>query len=92
MVFIGALMGITKEDSIQIKKKVHASHGRHGCLVFFVHQNGMRRKFTAEECEQLQTLPVGYTKAAGSDNARAKLIGNAWTISVIRAILYPIFN
>lgn len=54
---------------------------------FFVQENGVRRKFTAEECEQMQTLPIGYTSRAGSDNARVALIGNAWTVSVIRELL-----
>ena len=46
-----------------------------------------RRKFTAEECEQLQTLPVGYTAAAGSDHARVSLIGNSWTVDVVSVLL-----
>lgn len=56
---------------------------------FFVHQHGKKRKFTAEECELLQTLPKGYTRAAGSDNARVALIGNAWTVAVIADLLRP---
>lgn len=51
---------------------------------FFVHQHGKRREFTADECEELQTLPHHYTYDAGSDSARVSLIGNAWTVVVIR--------
>ena len=44
------------------------------------------RYFTVEECERLQTLPVGYTKSVSPAKAK-KLIGNAWTIEVIVHIL-----
>ena len=55
---------------------------------FFVCEGeSCRRKFTAEECEQLQTLPVGYTAVAGSDHARVGLIGNGWTVDVIGHLL-----
>jgi DNA (cytosine-5)-methyltransferase 1 len=40
------------------------------------------RYFTPLECERLQTLPEGYTKAV-SDNQRFKMIGNGWTVDVI---------
>jgi len=59
---------------------------------FFVHQHGKRRKFTADECEELQTLPHHYTYDAGSDSARVSLIGNAWTVAVIRDLLYGAFH
>ena len=44
------------------------------------------RYFTPIECERLQTLPDGYTKAV-SDNQRFKMIGNGWTVDVIVHIL-----
>jgi DNA (cytosine-5)-methyltransferase 3A len=40
------------------------------------------RYFTLLECERLQTLPEGYTKAV-SDNQGFKMIGNGWTVDVI---------
>lgn len=43
------------------------------------------RYFTPLECERLQTLPEGYTKAV-SDNQRFKMIGNGWTVDVITHI------
>ncbi len=47
---------------------------------------GNYRKFTPEECEKLQTVPVGYTKIL-SDNQRYKVLGNGWTVDVISHIL-----
>jgi len=40
------------------------------------------RKFTPEECEQVQGLPVGYT-ADLSNSQRFKKIGNGWSVQVI---------
>lgn len=44
------------------------------------------RKFTPEECEKLQTVPVGYTSCV-SDSQRYKMLGNGWTVDVIAHIL-----
>lgn len=46
---------------------------------------GMVRKLTPEECEKLQTVPVGYTSCV-SDTQRYKMLGNGWTVSVIEHI------
>jgi DNA (cytosine-5)-methyltransferase 3A len=43
------------------------------------------RKFTPEECESLQTVPLGYTSGV-ADTHRYKMIGNAWTVDVIAHI------
>lgn len=59
---------------------------------FFVHQNGVRRKFRASECEQMQTLPIGYTDSIESEHMRVALIGNAWTVSVISALIHSILT
>lgn len=55
---------------------------KHGVLT-----NNFIRKLTPTECEKLQTLPIDYTKICSSDNQRYKMIGNGWTIDVIRYIL-----
>lgn len=47
---------------------------------------GIVRKLTPEECEKLQTVPVGYTKCV-SDSQRYKMLGNGWTVKVIEHIL-----
>lgn len=43
------------------------------------------RKLTPEECEILQTVPIGYT-ATASDTQRYKMLGNGWTVDVIAHI------
>jgi site-specific DNA-cytosine methylase len=43
-------------------------------------------RFTPEQAEQLQTVPVGYTKVV-SENQRFKLLGNGWTVDVVKEIL-----
>jgi DNA (cytosine-5)-methyltransferase 3A len=45
---------------------------------------GMTKRFTAENCEALQTLPIGYTGVTGlCKTRRLKAIGNAWTVDVL---------
>ena len=44
------------------------------------------RKLTPIECERLQTLPDNYTEGV-PNTQRYKMIGNGWTISVIKHIL-----
>lgn len=44
------------------------------------------RMFTPEECEKLQTVPVGYTSSV-SNTQRYKMLGNGWTVDVIAHIL-----
>ena len=48
-------------------------------------QNGRVRKFTANELERLQNVPVDYTKG-GTLNSRHALLGNGWDVSVIEHI------
>jgi len=48
-----------------------------GCVI-----NNEFRALTPEECEQLQTLPVGYTEGV-SESQRYKMIGNCWTVDII---------
>ena len=49
------------------------------------------RKLTPIECERLQTLPDGYTRAV-SDAQRYKGLGNGWTAEVIIHILNGILK
>ena len=53
---------------------------------FMIYKDGKKRKFTPNEVEQLQNLPIDYTDCI-SDNQRYKAIGNGWTINVITHIL-----
>ena len=46
---------------------------------------GLVRKLTPVECERLQTVPDGYTSCV-SDSQRYKMLGNGWTVEVIKHI------
>lgn len=49
-------------------------------------ENGTYRKLTPEECEALQTVPIGYTSGV-SNTQRYKMLGNGWTVEVISKLL-----
>ena len=53
---------------------------KHGVLI-----EGHIRKLTPIECERLQTVPENYTREA-SNSQRYKMLGNGWTIDVIKHI------
>ena len=59
-------------------------------LVFFkdnvVVTHPTYRKLTPLECERLQTVPDGYTSGV-SNTQRYKLLGNGFTVDVIKHIL-----
>ncbi len=44
------------------------------------------RKLTPLECERLQTVPDNYTEGV-SNTQRYKMLGNGWTVEVIKHIL-----
>jgi DNA-cytosine methyltransferase len=51
------------------------------------------RKLTVTECERLQGLPDGYTDVEGvSKTERYRIIGNGFTVPVIKHILSGAFN
>ena len=43
------------------------------------------RKLTPKECERLQTVPDDYTNHV-SNTQRYKMLGNGWTVAVIKHI------
>jgi len=47
------------------------------------------RKLTPLECERLQTVPDGYTEGV-SNTQRYRMLGNGWTVEVIKHILKEI--
>lgn len=49
-----------------------------------IHAEGVRR-YSCEEWELLQTVPVGYTSCVSSSQ-RYKMLGNGWTVDVIAHI------
>ena len=50
-----------------------------------LHSMNIKDKLTPEECERLQTVPKGYTEGV-SNTQRYKMLGNGWTIEVIKHI------
>lgn len=50
-----------------------------------IHSNPMVRRYSVQECEMLQTVPVGYTKSVSNSQAYKMLI-NGWTVDVIAHI------
>jgi len=55
----------------------------------FVTDKMYYRKLTPLECERLQTVPDGYTEGV-SNTQRYKMLGNGWTIEVIKHVLQNI--
>ncbi len=70
---------IYKENTKSMVKR-----NKKGLLVGVDNENF--RKLTPTECERLQTLDDGYTEGV-SNTQRYKMIGNGWTVDVIKHIL-----
>lgn len=51
--------------------------------------SGTQRKLTINECEMLQTVPVGYTSSV-SKTQSLRMLGNGWTVDIIAYILKEI--
>jgi DNA (cytosine-5)-methyltransferase 3A len=84
-----------KENGEYVQYGTSRKDGKSNCLTTNINKtglvklsNGKTRELTFEECEQLQTVPVGYTNIPSlSKTARYKMIGNGWTVDVISHIL-----
>lgn len=63
-----------------------SSGGTAGPANMLIDDGGIR-KLSTVEVERLQTLPDGYTDHNLSKNQRHKLIGNGWTVDIIKHIL-----
>jgi len=64
---------------------LNANSGGLGGKTGLISHKGVIRKLQRVECERLQTLPDGYTKAVSSSTA-ISLLGNGWTVDVIAHI------
>jgi len=62
-----------------------------GDLLSLRRGQGLTRSASPEECEEFQTLPIGYTKGL-SKGERFKCIGNGWTVDVIAHIFKGLLN
>jgi DNA-cytosine methyltransferase len=71
---------IHTDKSITISTRVSAANCTH------VYKESRIRKLTPIECERLQTVKENYTNHV-SDSQRYKMLGNGWTVDVIRHIL-----
>jgi len=61
-------------------------HGTNGQLNKQLVRGGMIRRLTPLECERLQTVKDNYTNHV-SDTQRYRMLGNGWTVEVIKHIL-----
>jgi site-specific DNA-cytosine methylase len=61
----------------------NSSNSREGQII---ENEDYLRRLTPQECEILQTVPLGYTEGV-SDTQRYKMLGNGWTVDVIAHIL-----
>jgi DNA (cytosine-5)-methyltransferase 3A len=74
-------------DKAQTLTTSCGNHGR--CTTYIKYNNEGIRKLTPLECERLQGIPDGYTEGV-SNTQRYKMIGNGFTIPVIKYLLEPI--
>lgn len=83
---------VTRPDGLKIQRIGRIAFGQHQTEIVtcvttpYVFDGKIIRKVTPEECEKLQTVPVGYTSCV-SDSQRYKMLGNGWTVDVIAHIL-----
>lgn len=61
------------------------SGGNHSDMDLILFKNMECRRYTPIECERLQTLPDNYTEGV-SNTQRYKMIGNGWTVDIIKHI------
>ena len=82
--------GINLSFPCSLSRRGRVIKGKSNCLDtscnICVYIDNSIRRFTINELEKLQGLPVGYTNHV-SDRSRIKAIGNGWTIDVIEHIL-----
>jgi site-specific DNA-cytosine methylase len=60
-------------------------------IVYEIYETTYYRRLTVRECERLQTVPTGHTRAV-SDTKACRMIGNAWTVDVVSHIFKQLIN
>ena len=87
--------GINLSFPCSLSRRGRVIKGKSNCLDtscnICVYIDNSIRRFTINELEKLQGLPIGYTNHV-SDRNRIKAIGNGWTIDVIEHILRNLVN
>lgn len=81
----GEMKRRTNGKTTCIDANYHKGMDNHGQRTFVL-QDGAYRKLDPEECELLQTVPLGYT-AGVSNTQRYKMLGNGWTVDVVANLL-----
>lgn len=79
----GARSGGNHSDMDVIVFSADSVPTKNGRVCFL--DNTKARRYSCEEWEILQTVPVGYTSCV-SDSQRYKMLGNGWTVDVIAHI------
>lgn len=83
--------GIVTEQRKNIQQLEPRNEGKTNCLTTVQKDNLVMSgykicRLTPIECERLQTVPDNYT-ASASDTQRYRMLGNGWTVEVIKHIL-----
>lgn len=83
-----------KKNNFDMAKRIYHVRGKHPTLTTL--SGGHQRKTITDDkdmfylnpnhAEELQTIPSDYTRGL-TDNQRFKVIGNAWTVDIIKHIL-----
>lgn len=68
-----------KDGVITIKNKQYPIKLKDGYYII--------RKLTVEECKELQTVPQWYDFSSVSDSQAYKMLGNGWTVEVIKHLI-----
>ncbi len=64
------------------------SGGNHSDMDILIIDPDVCRRYSVTECERLQTLPDGFLQNKGISNSQMyKMLGNGWTLEVIKHIL-----
>ena len=93
---VQAILGVNGHD---ILKRVYNLNNKCGTLTCCrggykqkkVFQNKKVRKLTPLEYERLQTVPENYTEGV-SDSQRYNMLGNGWTVDIIKHIMKNIIE
>jgi DNA (cytosine-5)-methyltransferase 3A len=86
--------GLIKEQRKNIQQLEPRLDGKTNCLTsvqkdnLVMHTQDFKiRRLTPTECKRLQTVPDWYDMSVVSDTQQYKMLGNGWTIEVIKYIL-----
>jgi DNA (cytosine-5)-methyltransferase 3A len=87
--------GKKRKDLVQLYTKkascLLASMYKGKVSSFCKNENGDIYKYTPQDCEVLQTVPINYTDCV-SNTQRYKMLGNGWTVDVIAHIFKNLTN